>query len=359
MSVSVNGTNGITFNDGTTQATVGYVPWRNRIINGDMRIDQRNAGASFTPTTPLSYGCDRWRFDLSQASKFTAQRSTVAPTGYTNAHLVTSSSAYSVLAGDYFTIGQIVEGLNAADLGWGTASAQSITLSFWVRSSLTGTFGGAVSNSAQNRSYAFTYTISAANSYEYKTVTIPGDTAGTWLTDNGIGIRVFFGLGVGSTYLGAAGSWAGAAYLSATGAISVVGTNGATFYITGVQLEAGSTATPFERVEYGEMLRRCQRYYQQVKTGGYGVAGSATSINIGVPLLVTMRSAPTVAQTGVIVLDNFYSVTSTQSSPSITTINADTNNFMARFANVSTFTAGQPCQIAPGNTNFVTASAEL
>jgi hypothetical protein len=294
MSVSVNGTNGITFNDGTTQATVGYVPWRNRIINGDMRIDQRNAGASFTPAGG-GYGCDRWKFELSQASKLTAQRSTTAPTGYSNAQLVTSSSAYSVAAGDYFALGQLIEGVNVADLGWGAGGAQSVTLSFWVRSSLTGTFGGALSNSAQTRSYPFTFTINAANTYENKTVTIAGDTSGTWLTDTGVGIRVYFGLGVGSTYSGTAGAWAGAAYVSATGATSVVGTNGATFYITGVQLEAGTTATPFERVEYGESLRRCQRYYETVNMG---LNGASATLSLSIGYKVEKRASPTLTRLG-------------------------------------------------------------
>ena len=158
-------------------------------------------------------------------------------------------------------VGQFIEGLNVADLAWGTASAATVTLSFWVRSSLTGTFGGAFSNSASNRSYPFTYTINSANTWEQKTITVAGDTSGTWLTTSGIGIKVWFGLGVGSTYSGTAGSWSGNTYLSATGATSVVGTNGATFYITGVQLEAGSAATPFENRSYGTELSLCQRYY--------------------------------------------------------------------------------------------------
>jgi len=250
----------------TAQSLQGF---RNRIINGDMRIDQRNDGASVTASTTGTnvYLVDRWCYNVSQASKFTAQQnagSVTPPSGFTNYLGFTSSSAYSVPSGDYLVSGQILEGFNTADLGWGTAGAQSVTLSFWVRSSLTGTFGGALSNSAQNRSYPFSYTISAANTWEQKTVTIAGDTSGTWLTTNGIGVRLWFGLGVGSTYSGTAGSWSGSTFLSATGATSVVGTNGATFYITGVQLEAGSVATPFERRDYGRELIMCQRYAELV-----------------------------------------------------------------------------------------------
>jgi hypothetical protein len=277
--------------------------FRNRIINGDMRIDQRNAGASVTPTD-AQYTLDRWNAGLTQASKFSVQRSTTAPAGYTNSLLVTSLSAYSVGAGDLFRISQYVEGFNAADLGWGAAGAQSVTLSFWVRSSLTGTFSGSLANSAFNRSYPFTFTINAANTWEQKSVTIAGDTTGTWLTNNGIGIRVGFSLGAGSTYSGTAGAWAGATYTAATGATSVVGTNGATLYITGVQLEVGSVATPFERRPYGTELALCQRYYQQF--GGaasrfplvqlYGA--SSNFLVIPISFVVEMRTEPTLTKVG-------------------------------------------------------------
>ena len=238
---------------------------RNRIINGDMRIDQRNAGASVTGNDSV-FTVDRFKIEASQSSKLTVQQnagSITPPSGFSNYCGVTSSSAYSVSASDYFAIVQYIEGYNVSDLAFGSASASAITLSFWVRSSLTGTFGGALRNSGASRSRAFAYTINAANIWEYKTVTITGDTTGTWLTTNGVGLYVAFGLGVGSTFSGTAGVWAGANYLSVTGATSVVGTNGATFYITGVQLEAGSVATPFERRSYGQELALCQRYYQK------------------------------------------------------------------------------------------------
>ena len=251
--------------NGGTGTTVGYCGFKNRIINGGMVIDQRNAGASVTPTNG-SYGLDRWSFNATAASKFTAQQNAGAatpPAGFANYLGVTSSSAYSVLSSDIFSIFQVIEGFNTADLAWGTASAATVTISFWVRSSLTGTFGGALRNSAANRAYPFTYSISAANTWEQKTVTIAGDTSGTWLTTNGTGIILSFGLGGGSTYSGTAGAWSGAGnYITATGATSVVGTNGATFYITGVQLEKGSTATSFDYRPYGTELALCQRYYE-------------------------------------------------------------------------------------------------
>jgi hypothetical protein len=237
--------------------------FRNRIINGAMVINQRAGGTVTIPATTDTYTVDRWKGYASQASKFTVQQSTTAPTGYINSALITSSSAYTVGASEEFDFIQVVEGLNCTDLAWGTASAVTVTLSFWVRSSLTGTFGGSLRNSAANRSYPFGYTISSANTFEQKTITITGDTSGTWLTTNGAGIYITFSMGAGSSMSATAGSWAAGNYTSATGATSVVGTNGATFYITGVQLEAGSTASPFEYRSYGTELALCQRYYEK------------------------------------------------------------------------------------------------
>lgn len=288
--------------NGNNISAVNSLGFRNRIINGDMRIDQRNNGASINPTDG-QFVVDRFAMGVSQTSKLTAQRSAVAPVGFANSILVTSSSVYSVLAGDYFAVNQSVEGFNVADLGWGTANAQAVTLSFWVRSSLTGTFAGSLRNSASNRSYPFSYTISAANTWEQKTVTIAGDTAGTWLTDNGAGIRVWFTLGAGSTYSGTAGAWAAGNFVSATGATSVVGTSGATFYITGVQLEAGTVATPFERRDYGRELIMCQRYFYLFgPTPAEGAADGRLLVNpisgqqarLALPLVpVEMRTTPT------------------------------------------------------------------
>lgn len=239
--------------------------FRNRIINGDMRIDQRNAGASVTAGS-LQYTIDRWRELATPASKFTIQRNAgtvTPPVGFTNYLGMTSTSAYSVGTSDYQIIQQFVEGFNAADLNWGTASAQTVTISFLVRSSLTGIFGGSVQNGSVNRSYPFSYTISVANAWELKTVLVPGDTAGTWLTTNGRGITLNFSIGTGTANSGTAGVWAAADYRSATGATSVVGTNGATFYITGVQLEKGTVATPFEFRSIGQELALCQRYFER------------------------------------------------------------------------------------------------
>jgi hypothetical protein len=272
---------------------------KNRIINGAMVIDQRNAGASVTPTDN-QYTLDRFNFRVSQSSKLTCQQnagSVTPPIGFTNYLGITSSSAYSIVSSDYFVLDQNIEGYNVSDLNWGTANAKTVTLSFWVRSSLTGTFGGVLGNSAFDRSYPYTYTISTANTWEFKSITIAGDTSGTWVgATNGLGLRVRFGLGVGSTYSGTAGAWAGAGYSSATGATSVVGTNGATFYITGVQLEVGSSATGFEYRLYNQELSACQRYYQVLENRGEYASGVTGSISLPIVTFSTsMRASPTIA----------------------------------------------------------------
>jgi hypothetical protein len=366
MPVVLSGTNGVTFPDSSLQAAAAspYV-LKNRLINGDFRIDQRNAGASVTANDGV-FPVDRFKFSMTQSSKGTGQQSTTAPTGFVNSLLFTSSSAYSVVAGDQFAIAQNIEGLNVSDLGWGTANAQTVTLSFWVRSSLTGTFGGALQNSGANRSYPFTYTISVANTWEQKTITIAGDTTGTWLTTNGIGIRVFISLGMGSTYSGTASAWAASNFQSATGATSVVGTNGATFYITGVQLEQNTSATPFERRLYGQEIINCQRYFWQIKGDGtvnnYAPIGSgmytvATNARIYIKHPVAMRTNPTASYGG-----------------NITTIDAATGRnitaIAATFAGtettmldltVSGATAGRGtvAYINTATTDFMTFSAEL
>ncbi len=279
--------------------------FRNRIINGDMRIDQRNAGASVTGNSGV-YPVDRWSFNNSQSSKFTAQRnagSVTPPSGFTNYLGITSSSAYSLLSGDYFAIGQNIEGFNVADLGYGAAGAQTVAVSFWVRSSLTGTFSLAVVNSAFARGYVTTYTVSAANTWEYKTVTIAGDTSGTWLTDNGVGLRLYFNLGAGSGQNVTPNTWGAWGGWGVSGAQNVVSTNGATFYITGVQLEAGSVASPFERRDYGREEILCFRYAELVGKFSQGAVWNSTNIRIGVPLKARKRADPTVSLTSNVVLD--------------------------------------------------------
>jgi hypothetical protein len=366
MSLQLNGDTGVTFNDASLQGAAAspYV-LKNRIINGAMVIDQRNAGASITPTNG-QFSVDRWACFLSQTSKYSAQQnaaSVTPPAGFTNYLGVTSLSAYSITSTDLFLVNQNIEGFNVADLGWGTANAQTITLSFWVRSSLTGTFGGSLRNSALNRSYPFSYTITTANTWEKETITIAGDTSGTWLTTNGTGINLGFGLGVGSTYSGTAGSWSGSNFLSATGATSVVGTNGATFYITGVQLEQNTSATPFERRMYGQELANCQRYYWQqnytqlVNRFGTGLGiGTTTVDGIIIQLPTTMRTSPTATVSNI----GLYDGTSTYTISSLGQ-NYSTPVVLSCIANSSSsITAGKAIQLYAINSSAVLAvTAEL
>ena len=243
--------------------TTNSLFFRNRIINGDMRIDQRNAGAAVTVNADAAFfASDRFQAaGQGTDGVYTIQQSTVAPAGFVNSIVATVTTAdASIGSTQQYNIQQHIEGLNCSDLGWGTANAQTVTLSFWVRSSVTGTFSGALRNSAANRSYPFTYTINAANTWEKETITIAGDTSGTWLTTNGIGVNVIWTLGAGTGRLGTANSWQGANYQGVTGQTQLISTVGATFYLTGVQLEIGTAATAFEYRPYGLELQLCQRY---------------------------------------------------------------------------------------------------
>jgi hypothetical protein len=282
---------------------------RNRIINGAMVLDQRNAGASVTiGAASVTYTLDRWSAYSQEASKFSVQQSSVAPIGFKNSILITSLAATSVGATDFYQIGQSIEGFNLADLDWGTANAKTVTISFWVRSSLTGTFGGNLITGSGDQSYPFSYTILAANTWEQKTLTVVGPTAGTYSSTNGVGVNISFSLGAGSSVSGTAGSWSGSVFRSSTGASQLVATNGATFYITGVQLEVGTQATSFEYRQYGTELSLCQRYFTKsydiattagtaTNVGAYwstGTADSSGNAYITVRYPVSMRAAPTV-----------------------------------------------------------------
>lgn len=269
--------------------------FKNRIINGGMVIDQRNNGAVYTG---VGYSIDRWANNQSITGKFTVQQnagSVTPPVGFINYLGAASTSAYTAGSTEEYIVYQPIEGLNMADLGWGTANAKTVTLSFWVYSSLTGTFGGSFRNSAVNRSCPFSYTISSANTWEQKSVTITGDTSGTWLTTNGVGTYISFSLGAGSTRVGTAGTWVAANYVSVTGATSVVGTNGATFYITGVQFEVGSQATSFDFRDYGRELAMCQRYFQKRRFKGQPGPANQTISAGALGLLVHPRTVPSVA----------------------------------------------------------------
>ena len=335
---------------------------KNRIINGAMVIDQRNAGASVTPTATGTYLVDRFNTINSQASKFSAQQnagSVTPPVGFSNYLGVTSLSAYSVGTSETFGLRQLIEGYNIADLGWGTVNAKTVTLSFWVRSSLTGTFGGSLTNNDASRFYPYSYSIPVANTWTQISVTIAGDTTGTWATNSSTGISVTWSLGTGATLSGTAGSWGSTAYYSVTGATSVVGTNGATFYITGVQLEVGSSATGFEYRQYQQELALCQRYYWPLRgttatpsfiaRNNAGAAGQGPGLNIKFPQ--PFRTLPTATQVG------SWTQTNTSGGAGPTTPTCFTNDYVTFY--VDSAAAGDCFYYLNGTSNGFNFSAEL
>jgi hypothetical protein len=339
---------------------------RNRIINGAMVIDQRNAGASVTPASPAgTYGCDRWNFNMSAASKFTAQQVADAPSGFAYSNKLTSSSAYTVGAGEVFATMQPIEGFNFYDFAFGTASAKTVTVSFWVKSTLTGTFGGSLSNYAQTRFYPFSYVINSANTWEQKSITITGDTSGTWVGASNAGAAyLWFSIGAGSSVSQAAGSWTSSSGYSATGAVSVVGTNAATWQITGVQLEQGSVATPFERQLYGQELALCRRYCYTIfgnssyetQFGIFTQQGTNTAYWIQVnPVL--MRASPTVTFAG-----NFqWTQNGGQTSFTPSSGQPQAYSFIGIIGNTGALTVGScgRVSIAAGGSGSMIVSAEL
>jgi hypothetical protein len=373
MPVSISGTNGITFPDNSLQ-TAAASPFglKNRIINGDMRIDQRNAGASvtITNTADRTYLLDRWAAYTSVTSKFSVQQDAGAvtpPVGFNDYLGVTSLSSYLSGSADEFFIQQRIEGYNIADLAWGTASAKTVTLSFQVRSSLTGTFSGAIANSAGNRAYVFSYSIPTANTWTTISVTITGDTSGTWLTTNGTGLRLTFNLGSGSSSLGTAGSWGSTNFNGSTGSVSVVGTNGATFYITGVQLEQNTSATPFERRLYGQELANCQRYFEEcANTGisqGYiasGVNQSTSQARAVLRYSVPKRTTPTVSANGTTIYWEYSSGGGSSSNISPSFDNPSSRAVLVYNGSLSiTSGIGNSLHEANGATTQIWVSAEL
>jgi hypothetical protein len=319
-----------TVDQGLLSTNAQYTGFKNRLINGGMVIDQRNNGASVTNPGNNVYIVDRWLINTAFTGSVGRNLGGVTPpAGFSN-YLGMSVGAAGQTVTNY-SFRQWIEGFNSADLAFGTANAQTVTLSFWVRSSLTGTFGGALQNEAGNRSYPFGYTIAAANTWQKVTVTIPGDTTGTWVgATNGYGIQVIISYGAAAARQGPAGAWAAADYRSVTGQVDLISTNGATFYITGVQLELGSTATSFDVRSYGTEELLCFRYTQVLS----GTANSRLFIsgNTTGPycyptttLKARMRTTPSIT-TSAMSNFTFESLASSGQTPTSITYNAGVND---------------------------------
>jgi len=361
---------GIQFSDASTQ-TAAASPYvlKNRIINGDMRIDQRNAGASVSVGNgSVTFITDRWNVYEDTSGSMTSQQSSTAPAGFINSLLLTVTSAGTATASQLCRLQQRVEGLNVSDLAWGSASAKTITISFWVRSSLTGTYCVNIRNSAVDRSYVATYTISAANTWEQKSVTIAGDTSGTWLTTNGVGMYVSWDLGSGSNANTTAGSWIAGNKENTSAQANWIGTASATFYITGVQLEQNTSATPFERRLYNQELANCQRYYYRTtptsgSVFGFGWNANTTVSVVGGSFPVPMRDKPSaLEQSGTA---SHYQIlhgataTTCSSVPSFDTITS-TTIYSTNFIVASGLTAGQGSGGRSNNASaYLGFSAEL
>ena len=289
--------------------------FKNRLINGAMTFAQRGSSpvSNAVASATLKYNTlDRWGYWAGSVGYFYLEQSTVAPPGYTNSALITSGSATTVSSGVYATFSQRIEGYNVADLAWGTSSAQSVTVSFWVNCSVTGTFSGYVFNSGYSYSYPFTFTISSANTWVQITKTISGPTTGTWNNTTGIGLEFGITLAAGSNYQATANAWTSIGYaISSPGSTNLLATNGATMYVTGVQLEAGSSATTFDYRDYTRELQMCQRYYYRIQafSGTSGV--NILTVNLytyqsgysSIILPVAMRTNPTGSYSA---LSDFY-----------------------------------------------------
>ena len=264
----------------TSSPAGGPYTGANKIINGDMAIDQRNAGASVTLTNTSGFPTDRFLAGSSglTTQTFAGQQVTSTLTDSTKSLKFTiGGTGAAPAAGAYAYFSQKIEGLNCTDLLWGTVSAKAITVSFRAKYSVTGTYGISFRNSSGDRSYIASFALTA-NTDTLVTATIPGDTTGTWLTTNGIGINLFFDCGVGTTYSTTAGSWQAGNLFGFTGGTKLCATTGATAEITNVKLEVGSIATPFVPDDYQVSLTRCQRYYEKQITGAtYGAVGSGLS----------------------------------------------------------------------------------
>ena len=336
---------------------------RNLIINGEMKVAQR--GTTFAPLANGVYGLDRWLYYDIGAHVATVTQDTDVPNGNFKHSMkvdVTTADA-SVAAGDMAELVQKIEGLNMSSLGWGTEDAKDVTISFWVKSPKTGIHGIAVQNSGQNRAYAESYTIATADTWEHHSVTIKGDTRGTWLTTTGIGMSVGFPLMLGTDWTQTAGAWGTANKWGVTGQVNCVDNTANNFFLTGVQLEMGTTYTPFEHELYSETFHKCERYYQTKGAGITGVFNAAATIEIPIEFDPPMRATPTfaIADSGPVVSNKSNSSTGTQSGVAVVNSSGTANGFyFVQINNCDTSTSASAGHIAQFRTDaFMTFASEI
>jgi len=285
---------------------VGPFAFRNKIINGDMRIDQRNAGASILPTSNGAFAVDRWIYYANVFPTLSLQRVLDGPPGFQYSYRATVNTQRTPSVGNIFCFGQNIEGYNVANLNWGTANAKTITVSFWVKTSVTGTYSLFIVNGdpapAVSNVYVTTFNVTAANVWQYVTFTIPGPVTGNWNKIDSRGLFVGIALGGGSQAITSnLNVWQATTtdnnFMSSTSVQFVNSSVNSTFQITGMQLEEGSYATPFEQRPIGTELALCQRYYWRPNpTGGAGVstASQANIVNFMITYPTTMRATPQV-----------------------------------------------------------------
>jgi len=305
-------TNYLPISDNTTTTKIGtdsLFGFRNRIINGNMRIDQRNVGTLNADLASNPFVVDRWLVGSNPANTFNGQQVSDAPAGFNKSIKINVVNTRTVAPTNNMCLVQRIEGNNIIDFAWGTSSAKPITISFWVKSSVTGTYSARIASIITSTySYVYTYTVNVANTWEYKVINIPGPTVGTWADDIRTGIDFLYNLGSGSQYLtSTANQWLSNDYHGLNGTINFSSqTAGSTIQFTGIQLEPGSSATPFEFRPIGTELQLCQRYFQKsyqqdVKPGSSTASRNAVSHvygpggyqNIWWRLPVTMRTIPT------------------------------------------------------------------
>ena len=345
---------------------------RNLIINGAMQVSQRGTSHQVTTAVGGYFTCDRWRF--SQFNSYAAdvditmsQETDTPNQTFKNSFKALVVTGTSIVAGDAIVIEQIIEGQDIVRLAQGTSDAKKFTVSFWVKASATGTYCISLHSGksfGSNRSHVKEYTISSANTWEYKTVTVNGDTSGTWAEDNGAGLSLAFTLGAGSTYQGAADTWSDNDYFATSNQTQLTETTNATWLVTGVQLEVGEQATPFEHRSFADELARCMRYgfnIAQTVSGraGAGQAISSTQADILVNHPVTMRAAPTLPSPDATGANVTNGSGTNKASTAIALQSANPNVTRLRVTVSSGLTAGQGSQLSFDATNDAFLDAEL